>query len=102
MRSGSVTCSCPTTSANVAGRYLRYSANPTARGYGRAPTLLDTDDGTAGRPARLARGDGAGSTDRQVSRQKGTPAPARAHGPLLPSSPGGVDEMDAAGVRRSV
>src|SRR5580704_4505988 len=26
--SGSVTCSCPFTSANVAGRYLRYSASP--------------------------------------------------------------------------
>src|SRR6476661_3587923 len=33
-------------------------------------------------------------------RKMGTPAPARAHGPLLPSGPGGVDEMDAAGVRR--
>src|SRR6266702_7571247 len=26
--SGPVTCSCPLTSANVAGRYLRYSAKP--------------------------------------------------------------------------
>ena len=35
--------------------------------------------------------------------EQGTPAPVRAHGPLLPSGPGGVDEMDAAGVRpRSV
>jgi len=33
---------------------------------------------------------------------KGTPAPVRAHGPLLPSGPGGVDEMDAAGVRQKV
>ena len=30
--------------------------------------------------------------------KRGTPAPARAHGPLLPSGPGGVNEMDAAGV----
>ncbi len=33
---------------------------------------------------------------------KGTPAPVRAPGPLLPSDPGGVEEMDAAGVRGPV
>src|ERR1700742_4775120 len=34
--SGSVTCSCPTTSANAAGRYLRYRATPA--GYRRPVT----------------------------------------------------------------
>ena len=37
--SGSVTCSCPTTSANVAGRYFRYRA--TGRGYRRGQTSGD-------------------------------------------------------------
>src|SRR5262249_37736310 len=32
--SGPVTCSCPTTSANVAGRYLRYSASATGTTLG--------------------------------------------------------------------
>src|ERR1700750_2068536 len=40
--SGSVTCSCPTTSANFAGRYFRYRASATQRGYRPPPT--------AGRP----------------------------------------------------
>src|SRR5918996_275658 len=35
---GSVTCSCPTTSANFAGRYLRYRASATAA---RLPTTTD-------------------------------------------------------------
>jgi hypothetical protein len=41
---------------------------------------------------------GADPGHRSTPEQKGTPAPVRAHGPLLPSGPGGVDEMDAAGV----
>src|SRR5688572_13660913 len=36
--SGSVTCSCPTTSENFAGRYLRYRASATAA---RLPTTTD-------------------------------------------------------------
>src|SRR5918998_1675256 len=31
--SGPVTCSCPTTSAKVAGRYFRYRASATPRDY---------------------------------------------------------------------
>ena len=42
------------------------------------------------------------SRRRPAARRRGTPAPARAHGPLLPSGPGGVDEMDAAGVPGSL
>src|ERR1700758_5229186 len=43
MESGSVTCSCPTTSAKVAGRYLRYSAT-----VSRLPAPCDDDAGAAG------------------------------------------------------
>src|SRR5690606_25854853 len=43
---GSVTCSCPTTSANFAGRYLRYRASATAA---RLPTIADiANDGERG------------------------------------------------------
>src|SRR5271166_5087792 len=38
MDNGSVTCSCPTTSAKVAGRYLRYRA--TSAGYRRPVTIV--------------------------------------------------------------
>jgi hypothetical protein len=55
-------------------------------------------------PAAGRRGRERQCSERQgdVQKGKGTPAPVRAHGPLLPSGPGGVDEMDAAGVRRPV
>jgi hypothetical protein len=39
---GSVTCSCPTTSANFAGRYLRYRASATGA---RLPTGTDSRPG---------------------------------------------------------
>src|ERR1700732_5216868 len=42
MDSGSVTCSCPTTSANDAGRYLRYRA--TSAGYRRPVTTARLGD----------------------------------------------------------
>src|SRR5688572_31349359 len=51
--SGPVTCSCPTTSAKVAGRYLRYSARATSRGY--------VEGGTSRhRPRRASPCEGAG------------------------------------------
>src|SRR5687768_2883975 len=39
LTSGVVTCSCPTTSAKVAGRYFRYRARATRRDYVPPPTL---------------------------------------------------------------
>src|SRR5690349_10869177 len=66
-RRGSVTCSWPTTSENVAGRYLRYRASATPQ---TVPVGTDT--------------------------KRGPRAPTRARLSLLPSGPGEVREMCAA------
>ena len=57
-----------------------------------------------GQPAasEMARRIGAAARRPDRPEKKGTPAPVRAPGPLLPSDPGGVEEMDAAGVHRRV
>src|SRR3954470_3579775 len=52
VRSGSVTCSCPTTWANVAGRYLRYRARATPRLYLATPTKIPRPPGAGDGPSR--------------------------------------------------
>src|ERR1035438_10835399 len=78
--SGPVTWSCPFTSANVAGRCLRYSASPDwARLAGVVPPPSDV-------AAAIS----------SSSPVMGTPrTPVRARVPLLPSGPGGVGGINA-------
>src|SRR5580704_15515811 len=78
-RSGPVTCSCPFTSANVAGRYLRYRAK------------LDPETGVA--PSRSDAAAAISSSSPVMGRTPRTPVRARV--PLLPSGPGGVGGINA-------
>src|SRR3954452_24955043 len=92
--SGSVTCSCPPTSANVAGRYFRYSARLTDHLLWARPRevlqRLDCWNSTR-------YGAAGTSTEEEAPLPTGTPrAPARARLPLLPSGPGGVGRGNAA------
>src|SRR5690348_2847670 len=83
--SGPVTCSCPLSSANVAGRYLRYSARPDwARLAGVVSSLSDAPAAISPSPPVIGTG------NRRTPR-----TPIRARVPLLPSGPGGVGGSNA-------
>src|SRR4051812_40065533 len=113
---GAVTCSCPTTSAKVAGGTSGRAPEPRSRDYvhgvtvpGRSWTEAALRGCGAGAgpegPDRVARrgsaqqGDGNWPRCRPVGRQKtGTPrAPARARLSLLPSGPGEVHRVTPHG-----